>query len=248
MVGRVEGERSLSNEPTSETVFMRVIQNAGSNSFNPKAFLEDAGILCQRKDAAATYNPTSGTLEMTDVLTYLRAVAEQHMPEIYDAANDPETGIYSERKQLTPEEKRAAARTLLLLTESSEDLQASLKESEIRQVEMGINDLFEINGPLWDQENADSLLNTEARRSIGQAVASLPEEQIDAQMAAYIKEKPAFVLKDILVRSMNQDAAGNTGIIITPEQLKAYLIANPLDVFKFNNGLVNQTDKDIRKK
>lgn len=247
MVGRVEGERSLSNEPTSETVFMRVIQNAGSNSFNPKAFLEDAGILCQRKDATATYNPTSGTLEMTDVLTYLRAVAEQHMPDVYDAANDPETGIYSEGKQLTPEEKRAAVQTLLLLTESSEDLQASLKESEIRQVEMGINDLFEINGPLWDQENADSLLNTETRRSIGQAVASLPEEQINAQMAAYIKEKPAFVLKDILVRSMNQDAAGNTGRTITPEQLKAYLIVNPLDVFKFNNGLVSQTDKDIRK-
>lgn len=247
MVGRVEGEQSLSNEPTSETVFMRVIQNAGSNSFNPNVFLEDAGILCQRKDATATYNPTSGTLEMTDVLTYLRAVAEQHIPEIYDAANNPETGIYAEGKQLTPEEKRAAARTLLLLTESREDLQVSLKESEIRQVEMGINDLFEINGPLWDQENADSLLSTEARRSIGQAVARLPEEQINAQMAAYIKEKPAFFLKDILVRSMNQDAAGNTGRTITPEQLKAYLIANPVDVFKFNNDLVSQTDKDIRK-
>ncbi len=235
MVGRVEGEPLLSRELASEAVFMRVIQDVESNSFDPKTFLKNAGILTKRGEANVTFNQTTGAPEMTDVLTYLRAVAAQHTPEIVDTANAPEM------KQLPANQQKAATRTLILLTESEEDLKQNLKEIELRRVEMKIDDWFTMNGTLWDQNTPDSLLGPEVRQSIIQTIGNLTDEQFTAQLDAFVKANPTMTLKD---------AAGNPEDVkttMTREQLKSYLALNRLDAFGFNYSLVNKAGEDIKK-
>jgi len=107
---------------------MRVIQDTESGPFDPKDFLKDARILYQRGDAAAVYNPTSNALEMTDVLKYLRSVAEQHEPEVLEAAATSVMDIYSEEKHYTPEEQKTVGQTILLMTGSEEDILKGFQE------------------------------------------------------------------------------------------------------------------------